>query len=143
MLTTDFILAGNAIFTVSSDMIKGSHYTYRVRLVHFEDDDRDWYFADLLTGPDNTRNYTYLGRVDASSGEFLRTSKSPAPGVGSATLAAVLRVIWEGGSLGGAEVKHAGKCGRCGRLLTDPESLERGIGPVCWQSRASHGEMRS
>jgi hypothetical protein len=26
-----------------------------------------------------------------------------------------------------------GSCGCCGRELTDPESIERGIGPICWE----------
>ena len=26
---------------------------------------------------------------------------------------------------------HEGRCGRCGRTLTDPESIKRGLGPVC------------
>lgn len=28
-------------------------------------------------------------------------------------------------------VAHRGKCGRCGRKLIDPVSVERGLGPVC------------
>lgn len=28
-------------------------------------------------------------------------------------------------------VRHEGKCGRCGRKLTVPESIDRGIGPEC------------
>lgn len=31
----------------------------------------------------------------------------------------------------GVYVEHYGKCGVCGRKLTDPESMERGIGPNC------------
>lgn len=27
--------------------------------------------------------------------------------------------------------KHTGVCGKCGRTLTDPESIDAGIGPVC------------
>jgi hypothetical protein len=136
MLTKDFILAGNAIFTVTSPELAGEHRTYRVRLAHFEDDARDWYFADLLTGPDNTRDYTYLGRVDKASGQLLRTSKSPPiredpPMFTWVMLSHVLEAIWTGEELEGIDVQHADKCGRCGRLLTDPESIERGIGPVC------------
>jgi hypothetical protein len=26
-----------------------------------------------------------------------------------------------------------GSCGCCGRELTDPQSIERGIGPICWE----------
>ena len=31
-----------------------------------------------------------------------------------------------------AELVDAGRCARCGRRLTDPQSLERGIGPDCY-----------
>lgn len=24
------------------------------------------------------------------------------------------------------------KCARCKRVLTDPESIDRGFGPICW-----------
>jgi hypothetical protein len=33
---------------------------------------------------------------------------------------------------------HEGKCGRCGRLLTVPSSIESGIGPEC--SKIMRGE---
>lgn len=29
------------------------------------------------------------------------------------------------------QVYHEGHCGRCGRVLTDPASIERGYGPEC------------
>lgn len=29
------------------------------------------------------------------------------------------------------EIWHSGRCGRCGRELTDPASIERGLGPEC------------
>jgi hypothetical protein len=32
-----------------------------------------------------------------------------------------------------AELQKARRCRRCGRLLTDPVSLGRGVGPDCWQ----------
>lgn len=31
----------------------------------------------------------------------------------------------------GVEVMHSGHCMACGRELTDAESIERGVGPVC------------
>lgn len=29
-------------------------------------------------------------------------------------------------------LKAAQRCNQCGRHLTDDESIERGIGPICW-----------
>lgn len=31
-----------------------------------------------------------------------------------------------------AGLRHAKRCLRCGRILTDPDSISRGIGPDCW-----------
>jgi hypothetical protein len=35
------------------------------------------------------------------------------------------------GKYAGTYGQHTGKCGRCGRKLTDPQSIARGIGPDC------------
>jgi hypothetical protein len=32
-----------------------------------------------------------------------------------------------------AKLVAVGRCKRCGRGLTDPTSVDRGIGPDCWQ----------
>ena len=31
----------------------------------------------------------------------------------------------------GFDVHHEGKCGKCGRPLTVPESVKTGLGPIC------------
>jgi hypothetical protein len=42
-----------------------------------------------------------------------------------------------------AEITVADRCGRCGRQLTDPVSIERGIGPECYgRETGSHHEIR-
>lgn len=38
------------------------------------------------------------------------------------------------------ELWHHGECSMCGRALTDPKSIERGIGPVCYEA-LSRGEL--
>lgn len=47
----------------------------------------------------------------------------------------VLGKCWFGKTAGQdlpeCEVWHEGRCGRCGRKLTVPESIETGIGPDC------------
>ena len=35
------------------------------------------------------------------------------------------------------------KCRRCGRILTDPESIKRGIGPECENKESRAGKQNS
>lgn len=128
-----WITAGKAHFTVSNPA--GDRYTYRV--VHRPGTDRfapKW-FVGLLTGPDNTRHYTYLGILDAETGDVRLTDKSAYGN--DARPVKVLRYALRHWVYGreeipaGYAVHHEGRCCRCGRLLTVPESIESGIGPEC------------
>jgi len=65
-----FVLGGNATFTASST--KGGRFTYRVRLAkpragQADDGTRRWFVA-VLTGPDNSSDYTYLGTIVERNG---------------------------------------------------------------------------
>ena len=118
-----YILAGLATFTIRNPAT-GTRFTFRVKRV---DDRPSFYFVGLLNGPDNGSDYQYLGVVD--HGAFRLTAKSrvsiDAP---SAQAFSWLSRNWEDERV---EVWHEGRCGRCGRRLTVPESIESGIGPVC------------
>jgi len=35
------------------------------------------------------------------------------------------------------------KCQNCGKLLTDPESRQRGYGPECWQKVTGRPQMKT
>lgn len=50
-----------------------------------------------------------------------------------------------GDTAGGERVQEASRCGRCRRTLTDPVSIDRGIGPECWGrcTGSHHAEVRS
>lgn len=130
---TAFTLAGNATVTLESERT-GTHYTYRVRQV--PDNDKRW-FVSLLTGPNNTSDYTYIGLIDRRSDriEFRTTAKSRLPE--TAPPVAGFRYMWLWTRTGqmppNMAIRHEGRCGRCGRTLTVPESLDRGIGPECAQ----------
>lgn len=142
MITKEFALAGDARFTVEPDPAWAAgrgcppHWTFRLRRVEFAGG-RTCLFASLLTGPDNEASYTYLGVVREDTGEVRLTAKS-----GLADDSWPVRVLrrvlarlfaGEGAAVeaAGWKVHHEGRCGRCGRVLTVPESIETGIGPEC------------
>lgn len=131
---TAFVLAGRAVFTVLNPNT-GNRFTYRVNAGKGEGAP---HFVSVLTGPDNTADYTYLGCIFAD-GRFVVTRKSTISP--SAPSAVAFSWVWKrlqaGRDLGPAEVHHEGHCGRCGRALTVPESIESGIGPTCAEKLAA------
>ncbi len=131
MLTKDFVLAGQAVFTVTNPV--GEYYTYRVDRVADEGKPAR-YFAKLLTGPDNTSDYTYLGMVDEITSRVVltRASRYTADSRPYRVLDWALSKVWECKELpAGYSLRHIGRCGRCGRPLTTPDSLDIGLGPIC------------
>jgi hypothetical protein len=133
-INKSFLEAGRAIFTVSND--KGEHYTYRIG--QSRNPSRPMYFASML-GKDGidtgtSRLWTYLGTYDKTTGAIRLTqgSKVNEESRGLKVLRwAVQRVHLSKDIPEGYKIQHAGRCGRCSRRLTDPESLRIGLGPEC------------
>lgn len=133
-----FILAGNAYFTVRSAKT-GTRYTYRVSRADCsrcgKKNCQCWrfptYFVALLTGPDNTGDYTYLGMLRDNAFRLTRGSKM----LDSSGPVKAFRWVWDHLTRDAmppfCEIWHEGRCGRCGRTLTVPESIAAGIGPDC------------
>ena len=127
-----FMQAGAAKFTLKS-VKTGGRFTYRIK----ESNDGKVFFVSLLTGTNNENDYSYMGVIGAG-GEFRRTAKSRVTeeSLGYQAFNWFWRQIASGsGSPLNPVVEfwHEGCCGRCGRALTVPESIERGIGPECWK----------
>lgn len=122
-----FITAGRAVFTLQG---RDSRYTFRVN----RSKDGRVLFVGMLTGPDNTADYTYVGVLDAATG-YLRLTGASAYDRHTLPVIALrwaLPILWQGGVLPApARLMHVGKCGRCGRALTVPTSILAGIGPEC------------
>ena len=113
----------------------GAHFTYRVARPAGKGEERPW-LVSILTGPDNTSDYVYLGllRVDAAGVILQHTTKSGLPTTAPAWKAwdFLTRAVLQRGRMPAAlEVFHEGRCGRCGRKLTTPESVALGLGPEC------------
>ena len=128
-----FICAGRAVFTLQG---REARYTYRVSKSHESADTgrRPVWFVSLLTGPDNTADYTYMGLLIPDTGAVYLTSKSSYTPKSTPVVALrwALDLVWRGLELPApARLMHVGRCGRCGRALTVPASIDAGIGPEC------------
>lgn len=126
-----FTLAGNATLTLES-LKTGQHYTYRVRQAKDKETQEpvaNLYFVNLLTeGNADEGTFTYLGIL--RDGAFTLTRKSRL-NAQSGPVAAFL-YYWRSPAIPEQlVVRHEGKCGRCGRTLTVPSSIDAGIGPEC------------
>lgn len=71
-----------------------------------------------------TKNGEYFGKI--SGGKFFATREAP-PEIGKHLEELAADPL----AVGIAYGKQTGKCCACGRELTDPESVKRGIGPIC------------
>jgi hypothetical protein len=121
-----FIRGGRAVLTIQSHK-SGDHRTFRVN----EKDGT--FFVGLLSGPDNTSDYTYVGVLQLEGTVRLtKASKLTCDSIPVRAWNYVARHLNHGNLPPDANVMHEGRCGCCGRALTVPESIARGIGPECW-----------
>jgi hypothetical protein len=93
-------------------------------------------FVSVLTGSDNVSDYTYLGQILRQPQPRYEHGRKSRIGDGAPSAKAAqwfLSRLFGGGDTSDVEVWHDGSCGRCGRDLTDPLSVSRGIGPECWE----------
>lgn len=141
-LIRDFVLGGNAVFTLRSKET-GQRFTYKVTKgqasARYPD---QTYWCKLLWGSDNDNDYRYFGffkeyTIQGEKG-YAYYHGQPNKACASRTAESVKaftytigNVLQENRMPEGVEFWHAGRCGRCGRTLTDPESTEAGFGPEC------------
>lgn len=119
----EFILSGAAVCTLVSEET-GDRYTLKVQKgdnVHF---------VKLRIGPDSNTHWMLVGII--KYGLFQQTAKMKDF---YTTPFRAFQYMWQrlvrDQIAPKLEIWHEGRCGRCGRTLTVPESIERGFGPEC------------
>lgn len=154
--TVQFMLGGNAVFTVLNTET-GGRFTFKLRRAQPKPGaptDNLPIFVKVLTGPDNgdQGSWTYIGAIFGAAplrhasgavrmdGKYVRTKsvkmRDDAPSMRA------WKWLWSRVTGTGAdgepigfpskvELWHEGRCARCGRSLTVPESIKSGFGPVC------------
>jgi hypothetical protein len=128
----EYIFAGRATFTLVS-LATGSRLTFQmVKADPKPGQDVAPFFARLLVGSDNESDYRYIALVRRGGDRWIVSLNKTGWGAEAArALDWAVNALDEGRALKQAEVWHTGHCGRCGRLLTVPESVRSGIGPTC------------
>lgn len=106
----------------------GTHRTFRVftkkATAKFSPGQR---IIAMLIGPDNTNDYEQFGFVDDNGIKIWKRFI----GKKQEEYARLIWMLATGCEAKGYELLVSKRCLRCNRVLTDPVSLERGIGPEC------------
>ena len=129
----EFILAGNSYFTAQSDKSK-NHLTFKVTKC----EDKEMFFVAVCNTYDG---YMFIGNlyanIERTSFNFVKSKKLKEDKDQLSII--VFKFIIDNYLLPGIvrtfpntmTFYHHGKCGKCGRVLTTPESIKRGLGPFC------------
>jgi uncharacterized protein DUF6011 len=128
-----FALAGNAIITLQS-LRSGTHFTYRIQASDPEKSLANGFppchFVKLLTsGSADQGDWTYLGMI--KGGTTFRLTKASKVTYVAPSVTALQFFLASSKLHPELVIRHEGHCGRCGRTLTVPSSIDLGIGPDC------------
>jgi len=123
---SSFVFGGKARFTLVSKAT-GKRYTYRVAKAKGKD---DLFFANVLVGQNNEQDYEYIGFTNHGNGVVAGRKGNPNHPAFIA-LDWALNKFAAGSMPEQLEFWHEGRCARCARTLTDPQSIEAGFGPEC------------
>lgn len=121
-----YLFAGNAYFTLTSKKTN-IHYTYNL---HNKNNGRI-YYVKLLDG----HATEYVGFIKKVYGTY-RYFKGQ-NGKYDISDKRIIALMWFINHMNDEDIdtkvtfQHIGKCCKCGRKLTDPKSIELGIGPEC------------
>lgn len=124
----NFIFGGNSTFTLTS-LKTGKHFAYKVKRKKNE----DCYFVRAHAGGINGEGgFNYAGWMKINSNRIKLTVKSHNDlDVAREALNWTLNQVRFGNMPEQLEFRHEGRCCRCNRKLTDPVSIDLGIGPEC------------
>lgn len=126
-----FIRGGKAFITLSSAKT-GKHFTYRI-VTGAPGAPREGkpFFVSVLNGPDNWANYGYIGFIPHGVPLLIAGNKGRGDAPSFKALAWALGHLVNGRIPADLTIRHEGKCSVCSKKLTNPISIDLGIGPIC------------
>lgn len=134
-----FILAGNAIFNCTNTNTQQG-YTYKV--TKSKDNDCIYFVSIRIDNPNtesyNQYEYKYIGllKLDTNNNnqpQYIYSSKSELSkdSTGVKGFDYIIKHLINNTLPDVYKITHRGKCGRCGRSLTDEKSILLGLGSEC------------
>jgi len=118
-----FIFAGKSIVTFLNTKT-GNRFTFKTKAAK----DSNMFFVSVLNGPEN---WAYIGTCIEGKFRHGRKSNISADAQSVKVFDFVLAKLVLGTLPEFVEVWHEGHCGKCGKRLTVPSSIENGLGPEC------------
>lgn len=142
-MAKQFVFAGKALFTLKS-LKTDRHVTFKVRKpkkVSAGTPSTITHFVSVRDDADGEGSYSYLGTINAA-GAFYHGRKSLVAHDHWRTNAArwLFEHLARDELPARSELWHEGRCGKCGRVLTVPESIASGIGPECAKKSAGKAQ---
>lgn len=126
----EYILGGKSEFTLSQEVEGKKPIQSRYRVT--ANDTRDFYFIYVWDG----QKFQYQGYFGLRSRMIKKAKNLRDDEVDPKSLKALEWVFCHADKLPRCvHIYHNGKCSRCGRKLTDAESLRTGLGPTCRKRR--------
>lgn len=129
----DYILAGNAIVTIYNEDTR-KHLIFQVtRATEILHPDRFNEHLWFVAGQVANGHFVYMGIIIPKSLHFTATvgSRMSYGTQHMDSFSWLMRQLINNKLPKSIKIYHNGKCGTCGRRLTVPSSIERGVGPVC------------
>jgi len=125
-----FIFAGKSIVTFLNTKTENK-FTYKIS----KSEDGKLFFVNVLSDNiDGNQIYSYMGIITNSVYRHGNKSKLRPDSQAAKVFSYVLERLNLGTLQDVIEVWHEGKCGKCGRPLTTPDSIETGLGPTCFKT---------
>lgn len=125
-----FMLAGKAIFTLKS-VKTGQRFTFKVKKAKGDRPGLYWVSTGI-----NGQSFSFMGALKPEGYNVARVYQGDVKA--SQAFAWFISHLKEDFLPEVIEFWHEGRCGRCARLLTVPESIAAGIGPECIKVQHSH-----
>jgi len=125
----EFILGGRAYFTVESEETK-NRFTYKINLCKTN---KNMFFVSVCYAYES---YNFIGNLYTNEAKtefkFVQSKKLTKTPTSVEVIKFIIEHYLNNNKPHSKLVfYHHGHCCRCGRTLTTPESIKRGIGPFC------------